>query len=554
MLSFFSFVDMKTILNSKYLLPLFLILLTVVNIIQGYSTELLADEAYYWTYSNFLDWGYFDHPPMVAVWISISKLLFSDGEISVRFLSALTLSVTYYIIWQFIEHKQKEKFTWLYILLISSTALFTVYGFITVPDTPLLFFFALFLLGYKKYISKQSLLSYIILSIAMAGMLYSKYQGVLIILFVLLSNIKVLKDGKIWLTALATVLLFSPHIYWQFINDFASFKYHLFERSSKSYRLDFTTNHFLNLIAIIGFTFPVVYMAFFKRLHVKNAFEKALRYIVIGFAVFFFISSFKNHVQAQWVLPISISLIVITFYFLIEHQNYLKLFKILAFISIGVLIILRIIIANDGILPKQFEMHGNKKWVANLDEKIGDRTPLFLNSYQNTSTYWFYSGKRPNQYNSWDSRKNQYDLYDFNQNYELNNVIEIGIRKNQNPTDSVIKRNNGKLYFKDIIGPFSKNTQNKFSITSVSLKENSKNFVPVSYDHSNIQLKMFSLFIVLRDHREVRIYEAQLNNDAIHVHIPKFDQDFQPKKLQIIGKLGNETKPIRLSDIEKIKQ
>jgi hypothetical protein len=23
----------------------------------------LDDEAYYWVYSKFLDWGYFDHPP-----------------------------------------------------------------------------------------------------------------------------------------------------------------------------------------------------------------------------------------------------------------------------------------------------------------------------------------------------------------------------------------------------------------------------------------------------------------------------------------------------------
>ena len=126
-----------------------------------------------------------------------------------------------------------------------------LHGFITVPDTPLMFFAALFLLGYKKYLEEKSTISYAILALGMAGMLYSKYQGILIIFFVLLSNLKVLKDWKIWVTAVVTVLLFFPHLYWQFVNDFPSIKYHLVERSSKKYRIDFTTNHFLNLITII---------------------------------------------------------------------------------------------------------------------------------------------------------------------------------------------------------------------------------------------------------------------------------------------------------------
>jgi len=33
---------------------------------QAASTELIADEAYYWVYSRFPAWGYFDHPPMIA--------------------------------------------------------------------------------------------------------------------------------------------------------------------------------------------------------------------------------------------------------------------------------------------------------------------------------------------------------------------------------------------------------------------------------------------------------------------------------------------------------
>lgn len=58
----------KSLKNAKITLPLFLFCLFIVNLIQGNYSELLADEAYYWVYSNYLDFGYFDHPPMVAIW------------------------------------------------------------------------------------------------------------------------------------------------------------------------------------------------------------------------------------------------------------------------------------------------------------------------------------------------------------------------------------------------------------------------------------------------------------------------------------------------------
>jgi hypothetical protein len=49
--------------------PLFYLLWLAVGIIQASNTELLDDEAYYWIFSQHLDWGYFDHPPMTALLI-----------------------------------------------------------------------------------------------------------------------------------------------------------------------------------------------------------------------------------------------------------------------------------------------------------------------------------------------------------------------------------------------------------------------------------------------------------------------------------------------------
>ena len=52
----------------------------------GLAAELglAADEAYYWCWSEALDWGYYDHPPAVAWVIRAGTLVFGDTELGVR--------------------------------------------------------------------------------------------------------------------------------------------------------------------------------------------------------------------------------------------------------------------------------------------------------------------------------------------------------------------------------------------------------------------------------------------------------------------------------------
>jgi hypothetical protein len=69
--------------------PLFLFLLLLIwlaiNLLQSAFTELAHDEAYYWMYSRNLAWGYFDHPPFIAILIKLGYALIPE-EIGVRLL------------------------------------------------------------------------------------------------------------------------------------------------------------------------------------------------------------------------------------------------------------------------------------------------------------------------------------------------------------------------------------------------------------------------------------------------------------------------------------
>jgi len=399
---------MEKLKQHKLLLPVSIFILSILNIIQGNYTELLPDEAYYWVYSQYMNWGFFDHPPLVAVWVTISDFLFTD-ELGVRFFSSISFSLMMYLVWSTIDHPSKNKYSWLFLLLFLSTALLNVYGFITTPDTPLLLFFALFLWAYKLYLTKSSALIYCILSISIAGMMYSKYQGILVIFFIFLSNWKLIKDYKIWLVCLGALILYVPHIYWQYVNDFPSIRYHLYERASvATYKFEYTLMHIVNAIAILGFTFISIYRAFFKGIKNKNIFYKGLNSIVFGFFFFFLIASYRGHVQAQWIAPIMLPLIIITFDYLIQYKKNIRVFCYLAITNIIIILFARIIIANEGIIPAKLDFHGNKQWTLKVKKLTENSDKLFINSFQNASIYWFYTKEKVHYQKNYLGRKNQY--------------------------------------------------------------------------------------------------------------------------------------------------
>ena len=126
---------------------LFLLLsgaILVINLIQAHVTPLIFDESYYWYYAQNMAWGYFDHPPMVAGLVKAGSWFF-DGELGVRLLSCLMSIGSAILLWDCIKFKEKEQYLPHFFVLLFSMTLFHAYGFFMLPDTPLLFFTALFL-------------------------------------------------------------------------------------------------------------------------------------------------------------------------------------------------------------------------------------------------------------------------------------------------------------------------------------------------------------------------------------------------------------------------
>src|SRR5450759_1064355 len=156
----------------------FLIAWGILNFLQAFMTPLNNDEAYYWMYSKNLTWGFFDHPPMIALMIRTGYLFFHN-ELGVRLMVVLSQIAALLIIWSLIdkEHSRKKGNILLFVMLVSILPVFNIYGFIATPDAPLLLFSAVFLLAYKRILNDENWQNTLFLGFSMAAVMYSKYHG-----------------------------------------------------------------------------------------------------------------------------------------------------------------------------------------------------------------------------------------------------------------------------------------------------------------------------------------------------------------------------------------
>ena len=127
----------------------FIVLLLVwgmIDLLCAMLCDIHADEAYYRLYGQYLDWGYFDHPPMIALMTFISDVLVPGTSIvaknlSVRLMTVLFHMATVFLVWKTLDIKDRadKRAQNIFFLVSGSMVMFNAYGFITAPDAPLLF-------------------------------------------------------------------------------------------------------------------------------------------------------------------------------------------------------------------------------------------------------------------------------------------------------------------------------------------------------------------------------------------------------------------------------
>jgi len=347
------------------------------------------------------------------------------GELGLRFFIVLMGTATIALI----EYLTQPKDIRLFFAIVLNMAVLQIGGIIAVPDIPLLFFTALFFIAYQAFEQKNTLINALFLAIVIALLLYSKYHGILIIFFTIISNPSILARWKSLLVILLSVGLFMPHVIWQILHGLPSINYHLFERLSPPYRPSFTADYLLGQLLLTG---PLVgwliIWAALKNRH-ANATEKAMYWSVIGTYILFFLSSFRSRTEANWTILLMAPLIVLSYQYLSQNKSKARwIYRLLPY-SIALVLLVRIYMILDiqalPFMPKD-EFHQNKEWAAAIKKKANGLPVVFTNSYQRASKYWFYAGDTSFSLNTHRYRRSNYNFWPMEEQLQGRRVMVFG--------------------------------------------------------------------------------------------------------------------------------
>ncbi len=236
-----------------------LLLVLVTSIARLYAAtalELGNDEVYYAGYAQHLQWNYFDHPPMVALWIRLTtfNLYLQQQEGFIRLGAIIAAGISTILLWQTGKILQSERAGWLAAVMYNASVYAGIIsGVFILPDSPQILFWCLALYAAARLLRKGTpvFADWLLWGVATGLCIMSKVHGAFlwtgIGFYILCYRRSWLTQPGLYVSMALTALIISPILWWNIANDFATWRFHSARVSISAFRLN--TDGFLREIA-----------------------------------------------------------------------------------------------------------------------------------------------------------------------------------------------------------------------------------------------------------------------------------------------------------------
>ena len=208
-----------------------ILLASLLRLIYCGQIDLLPTEAYYWNYSRHLDFGYLDHPPMVALLIRVGTAAFGNTEFGVRIGALCSNLIATLFMFRLARNLFGEPSAWVAVVLMQILPFFFLSGMVMNPDSPLTAAWAASLYYMERALIAQRGRAWWGVGLCLGLGMLSKYTiallGASVGLFMALDA-----RSRMWWwrpepygAALLAAAIFFPVIMWNAEHDWASFAF-----------------------------------------------------------------------------------------------------------------------------------------------------------------------------------------------------------------------------------------------------------------------------------------------------------------------------------------
>jgi dolichol-phosphate mannosyltransferase len=279
--------------------------LLALRLVYAGQVELIPQEAYYWNYSQHLDLGYLDHPPMVAWLIHLGTLVLGHSELGVRAGAIAVSLIALFFVFRLARDLFGELNACIAALLFAVLPFFFGTGFLMTPDAPLVAFWAGSLYFLERALVRGKPRAWLGAGICIGLGFLSKYTIALVALGALV-YVLVDRPSRCWLrspapylAALVTLFFCLPVFLWNAQHGWASFAFQGPKRWQEAPRFELPAL-LLNMLllvtplGLVGFTCGL-WRAGRERLF-------GLVFTLLPISVFI-ISSLRNETKLNWTGP-----------------------------------------------------------------------------------------------------------------------------------------------------------------------------------------------------------------------------------------------------------
>lgn len=215
-----------------------LICLTLFRLVIAAFLPLTPDESYYRLWALLPAAGYFDHPPMVALFIRAGMMLLGDNACGVRFMGPVSAAAGTVLLarsaegWVYFRGgspQQACRAALCAACLLNGTVALGVGTILMTPDTPLLFFITVLIWSVTRLFATGQGRWWLVAGLSAGLSFDSKYTAVLpvaglvIWLFVTQSGRQWLRTVWPWAGGLFAAVLISPVVWWNMTHHWVSF-------------------------------------------------------------------------------------------------------------------------------------------------------------------------------------------------------------------------------------------------------------------------------------------------------------------------------------------
>ena len=373
-------------LKNNYLFLLIFIIFCIRIIGLYFSPlEVQGDEAQYWYWSTYFDWGYYSKPPLVAWIIGFFTSIFGNSIFILKLPSLLAHFLTSFILFNLSKafNRNTEESLWLSITYLLFFAVSLSSNIIS-TDPFLLLFWSSSLLFFKICLNKKSIKNIILTSIFVALGFYAKYA----MIYFFLSSVVLISftDNKkelvksILIISFFVLIFISPHLYWVYSTNWVTFIH-----TGDNFNWNASLYNFEQLINFIVSQFfistPIILFIFIKQFAKTKKFIQSYSFEIafsLPILVLITAQSFISRANANWssVAFIGVTMIAVN----ILYKNYKKIFLLNTALGLVVLILISVFIINPpNISPfnKLMGMEDAAKEIQFLDESLNSDYIVF---------------------------------------------------------------------------------------------------------------------------------------------------------------------------------